>query len=105
MLEVFASTPCFLFSLIRQNHLVQNHDGCFTFLAYYVCYKLRKKILSTSGPGVVTSEFKICVRPVYQAIVSLVKKPSLPLSLSEGEHANYSESQCFALPVENSLSA
>lgn len=38
--------------------------GHITFLAYYVCYKLRKKILGTSGLGAVTSKFKICVRPV-----------------------------------------
>lgn len=78
--------------------------GCFILLAYYVCYKLRKKIPSTSGPVVLTSEIKICVRPAYQVIVSLAKKTSLPLSLSEGQHANYRESQFLALLIETSLS-
>jgi len=68
--------------------------GCFIFLAYYACYKLRKIILGTSGPGVVISKLKTQARPVHQATASLVKKPSLPLSPSEEEHTNYSALPC-----------
>lgn len=80
--------------------------GRIIFLAYYVCYKLRKKkTLGTSGLGVVTGKFKICVRPVSQPAAALVKNRFLPRSVSEQEHANYSESQHTALAIPYSLSS
>lgn len=78
--------------------------GRIIFLAYYVCYKLRKKkTLGTSGLGVVTGKFKICVRPVSQPAAALVKNRFLPWSVSEQEHAKYSESQHTALAIPYSL--
>lgn len=89
MIKLFANAPYFLCSVISAKSFSAKSWRIVLFFWLTMCAINWEKILSTSGPAVVTRKLKIHMGPVCQAIALLAKKPSPPLSLLKREPTNH----------------